>query len=323
MDSSNGNTPRTSSNFRDPFNTWLAFLKAEGKSQRTTDTYLWTVGQFVAFCEREDITPQTITVNHTAKYAEEVRGRPGRLKAPDGEDQKIGVWSYYGMLKDARNFLNWCHRNDLISRVVSIPVPKQPKQTVPRLRSQEQRENVLEMASTTFYPQRDRALVWILLETGLRNEEMRNLNWGDLFTNGEYGMPKVRVRNGKGGKDRTVPMPIEVHHALYFLKEDIKEELGPEFVADDAPIFQMPDGRRITVDAVRTIFARISRGVGFRVYPHMLRHTYGRTMVKRNVPLPAIQAWMGHSSIETTMIYAALDEDDGLDKIYLKMLNSI
>ena len=78
----------------------------------------------------------------------------------------------------------------------------------------------------------------------------------------------------------------------------------------------------MTNDTIRMLFQRLSERAGFWVTPHQLRHTYGRTMVKRGLPLPALQLFMGHSNIKTTMIYASLDEDDGLDDIYLAAITN-
>ncbi len=307
--------------FSEMMEVWISFLEAEEKSPTTTITYRWNVGQFVAFCEREGITPETLTIQHTAAYAAEVRKRPGRIKAPKGEKQQITPGGRFALLKDCRNFLNWIHKHDLMDRKIGVPVPKQPKTNPKRLKTVDEREGFLEAARGGRNVRRDELFVMFMLETGLRRMEILACNWGDLVVNGELGTPKVHVRKGKGRKERWVPMPMEVWAKLQVMKAEIEEERGPEAVADNAPVFTKENGRRFTNDTIRMLFNRLSERAGFKVTPHQLRHTYGRTMAKRGLPLPVLQNYMGHADIKTTMIYAELDEDDGLDLIYRKTMS--
>lgn len=321
--------------FRDLFNVWIEFLDGEEKSDKTLDSYLWTVNQFILHCELEGITPEALTVQHTSAYAKEVKKRPGRKKVAIGKTQKISPGGRYALMKDCRNFLNWCNRNDYLDRQVAVPVPKQPRPKIPRLRTQAEREAFLWAARQGRNPQRDQTLISFMLETGLRNFEVRAVNWGHLIVNGELRMPKVHVLKGKGRKERWVPMPMDVWMALRHLKEEMEEAYGPEAVGDDAPIFVKENGERISKYTMKMLFKRLTaraaarlypddkrKREAFRITPHMLRHSYGRAMVKRGVPLPALQNWMGHGDVSTTMIYASLDEDDGLDEIYLKVIQN-
>ena len=313
-------SPNGHHTFPELLDIWIGFLEAEEKSERTIETYRWTAGQFVAFCESEGIPPDGLTIQHTAAYAKAVKKRPGRRKAQNGDKQQITPGGRYALMKDARNFLNWCYKKDLIERSVAVPVPKQPKPKIPRLKSDEERETFLEAARRGRNPQRDELLVLFMLETGLRRMEVLAFNWGDLFFNGGP-LPKVHVPKGKGRKERWVPMPNKVWFMLQYMKEDIEERSGPEAVADNAPVFMKENGERMTNDTIRMLFQRLSERAGFWVTPHQLRHTYGRTMAKLGLPLPVLQNYMGHADIKTTMIYAELDEDDGLDMIYLKAMN--
>ena len=87
----------------------------------------------------------------------------------------------------------------------------------------------------------------------------------------------------------------------------------------------------MTKDTMRMLFQRLSMRASvvlsgkmdaFKVTPHMLRHTYAITMVKRNLHITVLQKFMGHAEIKTTMIYLQLTEDDGTDDLYLEALRN-
>ena len=299
----------------------------------TTETYRWTVGQFVSFCEREGITPQTLSLTHTTAYMGEVKKRPGRKKAPEGEEQKIGAWGRYALGKDARNFLNWLHENRYLEYAVKVPVPKTPKVSTPHLETKEKISALQESAKGSRGRNcfRDMALIDFMLETGLRNFEVRAVNWGHLSFQAERPLGHVLVPTGKGRKQRIVPFPADVWRALGFWKMDVERFFGQEAIGDDAPVFVKENGQRMTKDTMRMLFQRLSMRASvvlsgkmdaFKVTPHMLRHTYAITMVKRNLHITVLQKFMGHADIKTTMIYLQLTEDDGTDELYLAALRN-
>ena len=302
---------------------WIGFHEAEEKSESTVETYRWTVGQFVNFLEAESVSPDTISVADTTAYMGEVRKRPGRKKPQNGDKPQISKWGRYALAKDARNFLNWLHANRYLEFPVKVPVPKAPKQKRPHLETQAKIDAFREATQFGRNRMRDEALVLLMLESGLRNFEVRAVNWGHTWkpkTN--IPIAKVFVPKGKGRKERTVSINSEAWTYLRLLKSDVEVTYGLEFVADDQPVFLLERGTRMTEDGMTELFKRLSGRAGFHVTPHMLRHTYGRTMVKRGLPLPVLQFFMGHSNIKTTMIYAELDEDDGLDDIFLAAIQN-
>ena len=316
-------SPNGQHTFPELFDIWIGFLEAEEKSERTIETYRWTAGQFIAFLEAEGVKPDAISVAHTSVYAAEVKKRPGRKKPQNGDPQQISAWGRYALLKDARAFLNWLHKNRYLPHPIAVPVPKAPKVSIPHLKGKGQIEAFEEAALGGRNRWRDEALVALMLETGLRNFEARAVNFDHLsFRDERPSIGHVLVPEGKGRKRRTVPFPPDVWRALCFLKRDIEERYGPEAIKDDAPVFLLESGARMGRDGMRMLFKRLSERAGLWVTPHMLRHTYAITMVKRGLHITVLQKFLGHASIETTMIYLQLTEDDGTDDLYLEALQN-
>ena len=139
-----------------------------------------------------------------------------------------------------------------------------------------------------------RTMMLFAAHTGLRIGELLALRWTDV----DLKRAQVTVRRGSyRGKDRTTKgkrkreVPLSAT-ALAAIKAH-RHLRGPL-------VFCEPDGRRIVYATIRD---RANR-VGLSGW-HALRHSFGTTLSARGVPLRAIQEWMGHRSIKTTMIYAS------------------
>lgn len=157
--------------------------------------------------------------------------------------------------------------------------------------------------------EQDAAIFTVAAFTGLRLGELRALRWRDVdfvrqtifvrgsFTNGMAGPPK-------SGKVRSVPLIDQAARALDGLS---KREL---FVGPDDLVFCSPLGEHVHADQLRDRFyeALDAAGLGEKrkgskpMVFHDLRHTFG-TLAVEAWPLHDVQAYMGHSNVQTTMIY--------------------
>lgn len=121
-----------------------------------------------------------------------------------------------------------------------------------------------------------------------------NLDWQDL---------SVKVI-GKGNKQRKVYFTIK---AKLYLKDYLnsRNDTNPAlFVASKRPYKRL--GRR----SIQREIAKIAQHAGFdkAVFPHLLMHTFATAALNNNIPITVIQKLMGHTNVDTTMIYAELDE---------------
>ena len=164
---------------------------------------------------------------------------------------------------------------------------------------------------------RNRLLVKLLYYTGIRASELLSIKLGDISLMKEEGVYKIYIL-GKGNKYRYVYIKQE-------LIEDELEYIKDHFLVDDTMtennkeyfISVTQKGRVMHRAELYTMLDRLykklyikKRGV------HMLRHTFGKRMVQKNVNLSTIKEMMGHENIQTTMIYARSDEQAMIEAIW-------
>jgi len=189
-------------------------------------------------------------------------------------------------------------------RVLAIPSKRFERGIVEFLADNEV-EALLDAPDTaTWIGRRDRALLLLAVQTGLRVSELTGLRRNDVALG-----TGAHVRCfGKGRKLRCTPLRRDVTRILTaWLRE-----CPPE---PDEPVFPSTRGGRISEDAVErrvtkhaaTARQRCPSLVGKRVTPHSLRHTAAMQLLRSGVDRSVIALWLGHESIETTQIYLHAD----------------
>jgi integrase/recombinase XerC len=153
------------------------------------------------------------------------------------------------------------------------------------------------------------ALFEVIYGAGLRVSEACNLDVGDVETDGAGAM--VRVRQGKGRKDRIVPLGSKARQAHGAYLDRRADRLGPgNRQQDGQALFLSTRGRRLGPRAVRRLLARRELASGTpRVSPHALRHSFATHLLGEGADLRAIQEMLGHASLRTTQRYAHVDID--------------
>jgi integrase/recombinase XerC len=156
-------------------------------------------------------------------------------------------------------------------------------------------------------PALERALFEVIYGAGLRVSEACQLDLGDVEADGAGAF--VRVRQGKGRKDRIVPLGSKARQALDVYARHRAERLGGAAPALQA-LFLSPRGRRLGTRGVRRLLARRELDTGTPgVSPHALRHSFATHLLGEGADLRAIQEMLGHASLRTTQRYAHVDID--------------
>ena len=120
----------------------------------------------------------------------------------------------------------------------------------------------------------------------------------------DSGLPTIHVRRGKGAKPRIVPVHPELHSAL------VSSLQFGNIVQDDRLI----KASRSTADRwIRAAKTKAEEAgaipAGRRISSHTLRHSYARHLLVNGIPINYLSRWLGHSSIQTTLIYLELVPD--------------
>lgn len=177
-----------------------------------------------------------------------------------------------------------------LHKPIKLGRPKKPKQLIRDTLSEGEIARILAMGKNS----REKALLSILIYTGLRNKELCRLKTNDVNIGGQY----VRVIEGKGSKDRMVYFTSECGQML----SEYKTEYKPNGIMFTTLILH----RQYTGGALRKLVKVVAKRAGIkkRIYPHLFRHSLACNLLNRGANILTIQALLGHSDIRTTMIYA-------------------
>ncbi|MDD5264944.1 MAG: tyrosine-type recombinase/integrase [Candidatus Bipolaricaulis sp.] len=180
-----------------------------------------------------------------------------------------------------------------------VVIPRVPFE-MPQVLSNEEIHQLLRAAKTdSWYGTRNHALIAVFLDTGLRLSELISLDVDDV----DIARMVIRVRNGKGSKERYV-------YAGRSLARALREwsDIRP-FAQADLALFTTHDGRRLDKRNVARIVERAAARAdlrGRRVHPHLLRHSFATSFIRNGGDPFSLQRILGHSDIKTTMIYVNL-----------------
>lgn len=181
-------------------------------------------------------------------------------------------------------------------RVAAIrAVPRVRMQTLsPKSLDRSQTRRLLKEVELRATP-RDKAVIILLLYTGLRVGELVRLERRDVMLSPKKGTILIRAEIAKGNKQRAVPVPLAARKAL------------DEYLAtrtDDSPALFVGQRGPIQEDAVARIIDKYARHADLRISPHTLRHTFAFTYLEQNAnDLVGLASILGHENLQTTRIY--------------------
>lgn len=152
---------------------------------------------------------------------------------------------------------------------------------------------------------RNRAMLELFYSCGLRLSELAGLNVGDL----DFKQALVKVR-GKGRKERIVPIGAPARKALQeYLAISNEARKKVDVDVFKSPLFLNLRGARISVRSIARIVDEETRksGIGRKISPHALRHTFATHLLNAGADLRSIQELLGHESLSTTQKYTAVN----------------
>ncbi len=278
----------------DLFTQYLAHHIAYGRSPKTISHYQDTFKLFSRFLLERAVTPSghVLTAATFRDFATWLRVTPlERARRGQRQRSETGV---HGVMKDLRAFTRWLYKEELIDRQVDVPVPKMPQLLFPIL-THEEMNRVWQssyMTGRSSMAVRNRALIGVMLDTGIRRAEVCGLTLKDI----DFDQSHLKV-TGKGNKQRMVPFVATVKKLLL------------EWVAfrgeDDGPLFWLrPAG-------LRMVFRRIQTECDLPLFhPHLLRHQAATEMVRNNIEGARLQIILGHTDFKTTLRYLSLSQKD-------------
>jgi integrase/recombinase XerD len=194
------------------------------------------------------------------------------------------------------------HRGEILQNpAVHLPYPRE--QRIPRtVLSEAQAERLIETPpATTRSGRRDRAILELLYGTGIRIGECARIDGADL----DLAEGRLLVRDGKGRKDRVVPITGRAHAALaVYLKE-----VRPTFVHDpkEPALFLSHFGTRLKAGSLYVQLKGHAKAAELNISPHGLRHACATHLLQHGADIRHIQELLGHSQLQTTALYTRVN----------------
>lgn len=280
-------------------------LLAEQRSQKTISWYGYNIRQFASFLSQNGgDNLKKITTSNIRSYLVylQTEAQPWEHNEHIISRRKhLSPASIYGAYTALRAFFNFLEREQIIedNPIKRVRPPRRPK-PIYKFLSEDQVRALLGAISGPFKA-RNEALILLLLDTGLRASEALGLTLDSLDIKG--GRAKVM---GKGWKERVVPIGFKARRALLKYINRYRPCSGcPEQSHFAEHVFLTQDGRPMTHNALKMVFRRLSKKIGFRVTPHMLRHTFATQYLRNGGDIFTLQRILGHSSLEMVRRYAA------------------
>jgi site-specific recombinase XerD len=258
------------------------FLRSPALSEATRRAYRGDLEELADWLRRNGLSLESFDARAFARYAAELGAdRPGR------QPRKLAQTTVARKLAAARSLV----RATLgPSRVPDLSVSGRRRRRLPHAPRPPETDSLIAGAGDDGpLGLRNRALLELVYSAGLRAQEAVSLRLADV----DFEQELVRV-DGKGGKERVVPLGEEAAYRLRRYLEDGRPQLARGAV--DA-LFLSARGRPLDTSTLRRLLPN----------PHRLRHAFATHLLEGGADLRTIQELLGHSSLSTTQVYSHVD----------------
>ncbi len=270
---------------------FLDLLERERRlSTNTIHAYARDLQQLVAFANDQGVTDWSSLTIQQARFF------PAKLN-----QHGLSGHSIQRMLSACRSFYRYLLKQGeaAVNPFAGISAPKSSKKLPPTL-SVDELSGLLGQHDGSILSVRDHAMLELFYSSGLRLFELAALQANSI----DFQQAQVRVM-GKGNKQRIVPVGRKASEAIQTWLR-IRPRLAQP---DESALFVNRAGNRLGVRGIQYRLNQWAKrtGLGRRLHPHMLRHSFASHMLESSGDLRAVQEMLGHSDIATTQIYTHLD----------------
>jgi len=244
-------------------------------NSRTLKSYIYSITRLSDFAKVEPTHVSKKDIRHWLLHLSEAGQKTNTIN-----NRLIGL----------KTFFNFCMEEGYVNQ--------NPAKDIPYLKQGDKKPIYLNKEQLTLCRElvkgkvMERALLEVLFATGVRISELiamkrEEINWDER---------SVFIPEGKGKKERIVPFSRECGEYLSAYLESRTDDLPYVFVNSRL-------NRQLHYPRINESFRYYSSQLGFRVTPHMLRHTFATHLVKRGMPIDILQLILGHDNQKTTQVY--------------------
>lgn len=287
--------------FKDKYREHLTILNY---AQSTIKGHIFYLNRFFKYLSEMNITEITAITKDVVRdyqtYLYEEINYKGQPNSVSHQNNKLKV---------VKSFLRFLAENNYIVSDPSkdISYAKKPQRLPRSILTQSEMKKLLHCPDTkTVLGYRDRTILEVLYSTGVRREEINNI----LLTDVDYTEGFIRINCGKGRKDRIVPIG---KIACRYLENYIKG-VRPALIRNpfNNHLFLSMKGNRLSKNMLWEIVKRYAREAKIKknIFPHTFRHTCATLMLRNQANIRHIQELLGHSSLDSTQVYASVSITD-------------
>jgi site-specific recombinase XerD len=275
---------------------YILNCEVEGKSPETIAIYGMVIRNFIWYSHQSNFPEaHDLTAMHIRGFLFYLMTETNRwgINSPATRKQvsKTTVNDYFRAL---RCFFNWLEREGhiLINPFNNIRTPRADDKVIEPLNENEISSVLKQCSRNTVLDVRNKAIVSVLLDCGLRISELASLTTNDI----DLETGAITIRNGKGGKQRIVCLGKT---ALYALRKYVIYHRKCE----TDRVFVNRSGKPLEIRGIKIMIQRLGNSAGIKIHPHKLRHTYAITYLRNGGDVFSLKYTLGHSTLQMTMRY--------------------
>lgn len=283
---------------------FAATKQTEGRSPKTIQWYRDFMAKFSAFVG-DDPSIRDVNIENARLFIADLQSRTERYTGhPFAKPRKGGLSPHtiHAYVRVLKTFSSWLFEEGFTKANVlgRLKRPKLPEPMIEILSGAEIANIVSRINPNCLLGSRNYLIVLLLLDTGIRAQELTTLMLVNTFTNESC----LKVM-GKGRKERMVPFGASARKALLRYLTTWR----PECVEQPEPLLLTLEGRGLTYNCLAHSVKRlgISSGVP-RLHSHLFRHTFAVSYLMNGGDVMTLKRILGHTTLEGTQMYMRLAE---------------
>jgi len=283
---------------------YILNCKTENKSPKTISGYEMVLRNFAWYCKENNFPQvQKLTAVHIRYFLWYLGSESHRWKSTSPTAKRTASQTTVnGYFRALRTFFNWLEREELIieNPFRNLKTPKVDRKIIQALTPNEIERLFKLCSGKSALDVRNRAILSVFLDTGLRISELTNLTIDDV--NMDDG--SILVKRGKGGKQRIVRIGSKAQKVLWKYITLYRK-------GNSNSLFLNRSGEPLDVIGIKILIKRLGDKVKVKVHPHKLRHTFAISFLRAGGDVFSLQYLLGHSTLQMTQRYLqSLDAND-------------
>jgi len=282
-----------SSTINQEVNDFVIDREVRDLSPKTLRWYRGSLANFATWAEQQGITTTPdVTTSHIRQFLIHLK------------DEGHNPGGRHTIFCALRAFLNWYKDEYELTDwnpLHKVTAPKRTKEVKQPIALEDFQKLLRACRGSTFYDLRDRAIFMVLLDTGIRKQELADLLYGDVnLVNGE-----IYIRSGKGRKSRTIFIGAKTRRTL---NAYLRTRKGLD---EDSPLWVTEDGTLLAYGSIRQVVRRRAEEAGIKEPGmHEFRRAFALSYLRNGGDVVTLQRLMGHASLHMILRYLDLVKDD-------------